>query len=74
MILLYADADFLISKEDGHSISDKLENRLQELDLFHEAYYLSIIPNKIKIKVNNENEYISFEEIKKQINEFLNIT
>lgn len=73
LILLYADAEFLIKKEDGKSLSDKLEDREKEIKLFLEAFEKSNIKNKLKIKVNFGDNYIDKEYIQKQVTEFLNL-
>lgn len=71
LILLYGDADFLIKRENGDSLSAKLEDRQSEINLFHYAFDKSIIKNKLKIKVNSGDNYISREIINKQVDDFL---
>jgi len=72
LIFLYADPKFLITKEDGNSLSGELENRKLELEYFNEAYELTSIKNKIKYKVNNGNRYKNKKHLYNLINNFLN--
>jgi thymidylate kinase len=63
LVLLQADAEFIVSQEDGKSYSDRLEDKQLEIAKFEEAFNNSIILNKTKIKVNNGNEYNLSDEI-----------
>lgn len=71
LIFLYADPKFLIDREDGQSLSGKLEDREKETRLFLEAIEKSHIKNKLIIKVNEGNEYIPKSEIYLKVHEFL---
>lgn len=71
LILLYADADFLIQREDGESLSDKLEDRIQEINLFKEAIDKSHIKNKLIIKVNEGNNYKPKDDILNEVLSFI---
>ncbi|HRW22613.1 MAG TPA: hypothetical protein P5509_11635 [Bacteroidales bacterium] len=79
LILLYADPKFLIEREDGHSLSSKLEDRETEIQLFLDAVDKSHIQNKLTLKVNDtegylgNNGYIPIENIRSQISNFLNL-
>lgn len=73
LILLYADPDFLIEREDGNSLSTKLEDREKEISLFLEAIDKSHIKNKLTIKVNEGNDYISKESIQLKVHNFLQL-
>ena len=53
LITLTAEPEFFHSKEDGHSFSQKLEDKTKELELFKEAHDFSIIKNKLLIKVDH---------------------
>lgn len=63
LILLYGDPKFLIGKDDGESISNKVENRAKEINLFFEAFEQTHIKNKQSIKVNKNNEYLPISTI-----------
>jgi len=67
LVMLYADPDFLCENDDGHSFSSDIEGKTQEINLFHEAVDKSLIPNKIKIKVNDGKRYRDRKEIRKEI-------
>lgn len=73
LILLYGEPDFLIKREDGNSLSAKLEDRECEINLFHEAFDMSIIPNKLKICINKGDSYVPIDVIRKKTIKFLNI-
>jgi len=57
LVYLYADAEFLNNIEDGNSFSNTVEQKQKELDAFEEAIEFSIIPNKLKLKVCDENQH-----------------
>jgi len=72
LIYLYADPEFLNDLEDGNSFSNTIEEKQRELFAFEEAVEFSIIPNKLKIKVCDENqEFYSKEHILNQVIEFI---
>jgi thymidylate kinase len=52
LITLTADPEFFLSKEDGNSFSNKIEDKTKELELFKEAHDFSIIANKLFLKVD----------------------
>ncbi len=52
LITLTADPKFFHSKEDGHSFSQKLEDKTKELELFKEAHEFSMIDHKLLVKVD----------------------
>jgi len=58
LILLYADPEFIVKQEDGESISNELEKRQKEVQLYLEGFEKSIIKNKLKLKVNEGDEYV----------------
>jgi hypothetical protein len=68
LIFLYADAEFLLKEDDGLSYSIRREDKELEIERFHEAIDNSIIINKLKIKVNDGQHYISETEILNKIN------
>lgn len=61
LITLTADPEFFLSKEDGNSFSNKLEDKTKELELFKEAHDFSIIANKLIVKVDQSANIISKE-------------
>jgi len=73
LILLYAEPEFLIKREDGHSLSTNLEDRKQEIKLFLEAIDKSNIKHKLTIKVNDGDNYIPKEVIQNQVQDFLQL-
>jgi hypothetical protein len=73
LVFLYADPDFIVGQEDGKSYSSSAYDKQQEILKFEDAFNKSLIKNKLKIKVNNGNNYISTDEIFEQVNRFLSI-
>jgi|688.fasta_scaffold558288_1 hypothetical protein len=69
LIFLYADADFLLKEDDGQSYSVNKDDKELEIKKFHEAIDKSIIINKLKIKVNDGERYITESEILNKIHE-----
>lgn len=67
LVMLYADPEFLVENEDGHSFSFTYEEKKKEIELFHEGVDKSIIQNKIKIKVNDGKNYRPRTEIEREI-------
>ena len=63
LIYLYADVDFLLKNDDGKSFTNDKDKKENELKLFNEAIDKSCIKNKLKIKVNDGNEYIPIDTI-----------
>jgi len=72
LITLTASPYFFLSKEDGDSFSQSLEQKTRELELFKEAHNLSIIPHKKIVKVDYEGEFRSKEKILESIINFIN--
>jgi len=71
LILLTADAEFTLGKDDGDSLSSKLEDRKTEIKLFDEAFEKSHIKNKLKLKINEGNDYASKANIQDEVLQFL---
>ena len=69
LIFLYADADFLLKEDDGQSYSTRKDDKELEIERFHDAIDKSIIFNKLNIKVNDGEHYISETEILSKIYE-----
>jgi len=63
LILLTADPEFFLSKEDGKSFSKNIIEKTQELKLFNEIFEKSSIYNKLIVKVNNGDNFIPKDEI-----------
>lgn len=72
LVYLYADAEFIAKEDDGKSYSAKLEDKTKELAAFDKAIESSTIKKKLRIKVNNGNEYINHNIILQQVNSFIN--
>jgi thymidylate kinase len=73
LILLIADPAFLLKNEDGLSLSNKLEDKQEELELFIKSFTKSVIPNKICISVDSNGEYRNIVEIQNVVSHFLNL-
>lgn len=73
LILLYADPEFVTSKDDGNSYSSSIEDKAKEINAFLDAFENSLIKNKLKIKVNVENNYTDKNEIYRRVKEFIKI-
>jgi len=71
LILLTADPDFFLKKEDGNSFSKNLIQKTTELKLFKEVFEHSEISNKLIIKVDENGEFISEEEIFNKVIELI---
>jgi len=71
LVTLTADPDFFLSKEDGQSFSQNLEQKTKELQLFKEAHEFSHITNKKIIKVDENGKFRSKEEILKEVLELI---
>lgn len=63
LIYLHADVDFILNQDDGKSFTTDRKKKLKEMKLFNEAVDNSLIKNKLKIKVNDGNEYIPIDTI-----------
>jgi len=72
LFTLTASPYFFLSKEDGDSFSQSLEQKTRELELFKEAHNLSIIPHKKIVKVDYEGEFRSKEKILETVINFIN--
>ena len=73
LITLTADPNFFLSKEDGLSFSQTLEDKTRELELFKEAHEFSLIPNKLIIKVDKNGEFRKKHDILNEVIEFMKI-
>jgi len=70
-IMLTADPEFCLKQEDGNSFSKTIEQKTKEISLFNEVFELSSL-NKLKIKVNDGDNYISKETILNNTLNFIN--
>lgn len=73
LIHLTADPEFLVKQDDGKSYSGELEKKKKEAEAFEKAVADSKIINKLTVKVNTNQDYNDFNEIKKQIRSFVGI-
>jgi len=71
LIMLTADPEFFLSKEDGQSFSQNLDDKTRELKLFDDIFEHSLIDNKLRIKVNEGSEYLQKSYIFSLVMEFL---
>lgn len=71
LVLLTADPEFFLSKEDGNSFSQDLKDKKRELQLFDEIFELSQIDNKLKIKVNDQKDFLPKEYILGSVLDFM---
>jgi len=72
LILLTADPEFAFAKEDGKSLSNTVEERKTEINLFLDAVKKSNIKNKLILKVNDGNNFLSKHIINEKIRKFIN--
>jgi thymidylate kinase len=72
LVVLYADPEFLVAKEDGKSYSNSLQDKTREVEAFLEAFHKTAIQRKLLIKVNDGGEYIDREDIFNQVISFVN--
>jgi len=66
-ILLTADPKFFLEKEDGKSFSIDIHQKTTELKLFEEIFEKSSIENRLKIKVNIEDEFLGKDIILQKV-------
>jgi len=71
LITLTAEPIFFLSKEDGDSFSQNLEQKTRELELFKEAHSLSIIPHKKLVKVDFEGKFRDKDKILESVINFI---
>lgn len=72
LVYLYADAEFVVKEDDGHSYSAKLEDKQHELFAFNDACNKSSIRKKLFLKVNENGEYRSQQDILNTVFNFIN--
>lgn len=71
LITLTADTEFFHKNEDGKSYSQTIEEKQTELKLFKEIHELSLIPNKLLIKVDNNGKFKDKADILNQALDFI---
>ncbi len=71
LILLEGDPEFIVNNDDGKSFSNDIIKKKTEIALFNKAFDNSIIQNKIKVKVNEGNEFRNRADIRKEIDSFI---
>ena len=72
LITLVADPEFLMSKEDGNSFSQTLEQKTKEVELFKIIHNKSLIKNKLLLKVDNDGEFLPKEQLLNTVLDFIN--
>jgi thymidylate kinase len=73
LVYLHGDVEFLLKNDDGESFTTDINKKKREAELFENAVDKSLIKNKLKIKVNNGNEYVDQSGITGTVRYFLNI-
>lgn len=73
LVYLYGDTDFLLKNDDGESFTTDITKKENEANLFAEAVNKSTIQKKLKIKVNNGNNYIDKQRILDTVRDFISI-
>lgn len=73
LVLLEADPEFIVKNDDGESYSNKLEDKKVEISKFQQAFNNSIIINKLKIKVNEGDNYNDAESIFNLVDRTINL-
>lgn len=72
LVLLEASPEFLVEHDDGHSFSEKIENKRKEIELFEGAFSMSLILNKMKMDVSMKNgSFKDKNEILKRVLNFI---
>ena len=72
LITLTASPKFFLSKEDGNSFSKNLKEKSKELELFKEVHKLSLIKNKLLLKVDKNGQFRDKKEIFNEVLTFIN--
>ena len=72
LVYLHADPEFVVKQDDGHSYSAQLEDKQNELQKFHDACEKSSIRKKLYLKVNENGEYRSQQDILNTVFNFIN--
>ena len=72
LIYLHADPEFVIKQDDGKSYSANLADKKNELSKFNSACNRSSIRKKLFIKVNENGEYKSQQDIINSVFNFIN--
>ena len=73
LVYLNGDIEFLLKNDDGESFTTDINKKNHEANLFENAVDKSLIKNKLKIKVNNGNEYINQSGISGAVRNFIGI-
>jgi hypothetical protein len=72
LVYLHADPEFVIKQDDGKSYSANLEDKKTELSKFNDACNRSSIRKKLFVKVNENGEYKSQQDILNSVFTFIN--
>lgn len=73
LILLYADPEFVAKKDDGNSYSAKIEDKTKEISAFLNAFDKSVIKRKLKIKINEGDQYRNKDTIYQEVKQFIKL-
>ena len=73
LVLLEADPEFIVKNDDGESYSNRIEDKKTEISKFQQAFNNSLIINKIKIKVNEGDNYTDAESIFQLVDRTINL-
>jgi hypothetical protein len=73
LIYLWGDADFICKNDDGESFTSDPEKKRQEQIAFENAIENSIISKKLKIKVNDGNNYNDQQRILATVRDFVGL-
>lgn len=73
LVYLYGDTNFLLRNDDGESFTLDIVKKEKEAQLFTEAIDKSSIQKKLKLKVNNGNNYIDKQRILNRVKDFIGI-
>lgn len=72
LITTIAEPEFLLNNEDGNSLSQTLEQKSKEIELFKQAHEFSLISHKLLLSVDKDKKFKSKEEILRNILSFIN--
>jgi hypothetical protein len=73
LVTLTAEPEFFLSKEDGNSFSQTLEEKTKELELFKEIHEISLIKNKLLLKVDFLSPNVHFRSKEEILNDVIKL-
>ena len=71
LVLLTATPEFLVKRDDGLSFSNKVADKMKEIDRFNRGFVESSIMNKMIVDVNHGSDFRDSDEIFNDINKFI---